>query len=132
MSAPGARGGKGRRRASRPGSLEVRRIEPDPFRGPTWSDRWVLPFLREPTLWPVLAVLVAHGAAFLAPLLLLGLRDHRAGALAALTAAVLASAGAGAREWARRGRPGGVGLLLAATWSLGGAGAIAADRYGLF
>lgn len=107
-------------------------IGPDPFRGPAWSDRWILPFVREPTLWPVLLVLVAHVVVFLAPLLLLALRDGHGGARVTLAVTALASAWAAAGEWRRRGRPGALGALLGVLWILSGAGALLAHRAGLF
>jgi len=107
-------------------------IGPDPFRGPAWSDRWILPFVREPTLWPVGLVLVAHVVVFLAPLLLLAVRDGRSSAAATLAATALASAWAAGREWRRRGRPGAFGALLGGLWLLSGAGAVLAHHAGLF
>jgi hypothetical protein len=105
---------------------------PDPFDGPSWIDRWLLPFVREPTLWPVLLVLLLHGAAFLAPLLLLLLRDGEASALVGLLPAVaLSGAGVWAELRARR-RAGALSGVVAATWLLGAGAAVVADRTGIF
>lgn len=97
--------------------------------GETRIDRWVLVFVREPTLWPVLLVVVAHAVAFLGPLLLHVFRDG--GAFAAAVLALLAglSVAGLAWEWRRRG-VGALTGLLAATWALSGAAALAADRFG--
>ena len=48
--------------------------------------------MREPSLWPVLLVLIGYAAAFVAPMLLLGLRDGRPGAMAVLLAVALLTA----------------------------------------
>ncbi len=40
-------------------------------------DRWVIPYIEDSTLWPVLIVILAHAGAFLAPLLLWIFRDGR-------------------------------------------------------
>ena len=44
-----------------------------------WVDRFILPFVRESTLWPVLIVLVAHVVAFVAPALLFAVVADRTG-----------------------------------------------------
>lgn len=137
----------GRQRAhhgSRPGMLPGSRMPrashptpaptepPGPFDGPSWIDRWLLPFVREPTLWPVLLVVVLHVVAFVAPMLLLWLRDGRTGALAGLLP-VVALSGAGAwLELRSRERAGALCGVIAATWLLSAGAAIVADRAGIF
>ena len=49
-----------------------------------WIDRFILPFVREPTLWPVLIVLIAHAVAFLGPAMLFAVRDQGRGSIAVL------------------------------------------------
>lgn len=100
--------------------------------GDSRLERFVLPYLRDPTLWPVLLVVIGHAAAFLVPMLLLGLRDRRPSALAALLGAAVLT-GAGVRAEARAvGRPGAFSGALAATWLLAAGAAFAAHRYGIF
>ena len=102
-----------------------------PGYGP-WVERWILPFVYEPTLWPILLVLIGHAAAFGTPLLLLALRDRRPGALAALAAALFGTIQVARYEWRCRGRPAALWGVLGGTWLLAGALAVVADRYGVF
>lgn len=97
-----------------------------------FAERWIAPFVREPLLWPVGIVLIAHAVAFLAPVLLLALRDRRFGALGALTGIVVLSGAAARAELARLHRPGVVCGLLAATWACAVAAAVLAHRTGIF
>jgi hypothetical protein len=120
---------------SRPGDPPAPAPEPGGPRAPEGAsrlERWVLPYLREPTLWPVLLVVMGHAAAFLAPMMLLGLRDRRGPALAALLGAA-GLTGAGVRAESRAvGRPGAFSVALAATWLLAAGAAVAAHRYKIF
>jgi hypothetical protein len=45
--------------------------EPMPF-----VDRWLLPYVEDSALWPVLIVLLAHVAAFVTPVTLFAIRDR--------------------------------------------------------
>lgn len=102
------------------------------FDGPHWVDRWILPFVREPTLWPVLVVVIGHAIALAAPLLLLAVRDGSGGAAASLALLGLASLAIALLELRRRGRLGPLAGLLLTTWLLSAAAAWAADRFGIF
>jgi predicted alpha/beta hydrolase family esterase len=97
-----------------------------------FAERWVAPFVREPLLWPVMIVIVAHAVAFLAPVLLLALRERRLAALGALTGVIVLSGAAVRAELARLHRPGVVCGLLAATWGLAVVAALVAHRTGIF
>lgn len=100
----------------------------DPFEGPTRVDRWILVFVREPTLWPVLLVVIGHAVALLAPLLLWALRDGQRGP--AVTLALLGALSATGVVWELRRRgPGALTGLLVSTWLLSGTGALLAQRY---
>jgi hypothetical protein len=97
-----------------------------------WADRWLLPFVRDSTLWPVLLVAVAHAAVFLAPTLLLAVRDRRAaaqGAVLLLAALTLKSVW---QELRRRRRLAALNAVLVCVWLLGIVLAVLADRYGVF
>jgi hypothetical protein len=104
----------------------------DPEQGLPFAERWIAPFLHEPLLWPVAFVLVAHAVAFLAPVLLLSLRDRRISALGALALLLVATGDAARRELERRKRPGVVCGLLAAIWAFAAATALLAHRTGIF
>ena len=106
--------------------------EPDAEERLPFAERWVAPFVREPLLWPVAIVLVAHAVAFLAPVQLLALRDRRIGALGALAGLVVLSGAAVRSELARLRRPGLVCALLAIIWVLAAAVAFVAHSTGIF
>jgi len=108
-----------------------RRLDLDTFRGPSRLERVILPFLREPTLWPILLVLVAHVVVFVAPLLVLAWRDGHGWAIAGLFVTAAGSVTASAMEIRDHRRPGGITALFAAVWALCGAGAWAGARSGL-
>jgi hypothetical protein len=72
----------------------------DPEANLPFAERWIAPFFREPMLWPVGIVLIAHAVAFLAPVLLFSVRDRKLGALAALALLLVMSGSA-----ARAGKP---------------------------
>jgi hypothetical protein len=97
-----------------------------------WVERWILPFVYESTLWPILVVLIGHAAAFLTAALLLALRDRRLGALAAVLGLLFLSARVVHYEWACRRRPAALSGVVLATWMLSGVLAVVADRYGVF
>lgn len=104
----------------------------DAFRGYSRVERALLPFLREPTLWPVLGAVLVHAVALVAPLMVIVWRDPTPGwpmiGLAVL--ASLSAAGSGV-EIRDRSRPGPVSGLLGVTWVLCGIGAWAGVRVGI-
>lgn len=51
---------------------------------PQGVDLWVMPYLRDSSLWPVLVVLIAHVVAFIAPIMLYAVRDERPGPMVGL------------------------------------------------
>jgi hypothetical protein len=95
-------------------------------------ERWVMPFVRDPTLWPILVVVIGHVVAFVAPAMLLAVRDGRIGSwavllgLAALTVELLRAEPHPPR------RPGPLGVVTLVTWLLSAGAAAAADHYGIF
>ena len=104
----------------------------DPESHLPFAERWIAPFVREPLLWPVAFVIVAHAVAFLAPLLLLGVRDRRLLWLGALAGILVLSGSAAHAEFTRLRRPGVVCGLLATIWLFAIATAVVAHRTGIF
>lgn len=93
---------------------------------------WVLPFVEDPLLWPVLLVVIGHVVALVAPVLLLAVRDRRIPAMGALALLVGLSVSIVNGDVRRRGRPAMPSAFLLVTWLLSGAAAVAAHRYDLF
>ncbi len=100
--------------------------------GELWVDRWILPAVRESTLFPLLLVVIGHAVAFIAPALLFAVRDRQFGAQVALFALIVLTSGCVRFEVRRHRRPDVLSAILLATWLLSGATAWACDRYGLF
>src|SRR5262245_54383525 len=89
----------------------------------------VAPFVRDPMLWPILAVFVGHVVAGLGVALVFGVRDRRFPAMLALVlAAVLTFNGVRVELRVRR-RPAALCAILAVTWLLSAAVAAAGARY---
>lgn len=104
----------------------------DAFRGYSRVERALLPFLREPTLWPVLLAVIAHAVALFGPLMVIVWRDPRPSWPAAGLLLLAGLTGAAVRvELRDRGRAGPIAGLLAATWALCGLGAWAGVRAGI-
>ena len=79
-----------------------------------WVERWILPFVHESTLWPILLVLIGHAAAFLTAALLIGVRDRGLGAIAAVLGLLFLSGRVVYYEWTCRRRPAALcGVVLA-------------------
>jgi hypothetical protein len=106
--------------------------ERDAFDGPSWVDRWLLPFVREPTLWPVLLVVIGHAMAIIAPLLLLAVRDRSVPASVALLGLVAVSGVTVRFDLRRSGRPAALSWVVLVTWLGSGAVAWLAHRTGAF
>lgn len=99
--------------------------DPDP-------DRWIEPYFRDASLWPVLAVAIAILVTLVAALLLLALVDRSLSALAALLALAWMSGDATVRRLRARRRLGLAGGTLLAIWALGGLAALSARVAGIF
>src|SRR5262245_56072304 len=93
---------------------------------PAGVERWLAPYFRDPTLWPVLAVATASAVTGLASLLLLAAVDRSVYAAAALIAVGWMSVDVSLRERRGRGRIGLAGRALLALWTLALAAALAA------
>lgn len=101
-------------------------------KGELWVDRWILPAVRESTLFPLLLVVIGHVVAFVAPALLFAVRDRQIGARLAVLALAVLTFGCVRFEFRRHRRPDLLSAILLATWLASGAAAWACDRYGLF
>lgn len=101
-------------------------------RSVAFVERWILPYASESALWPVLVVVLAHVAAFTAPLVLFALRDGSGAAGGVLAALALASLLLLRFEWRHWGRPGALAGMLAAAWLLTAAAAWLAHHYRVF
>jgi hypothetical protein len=99
---------------------------------PDGVERWILPYLEESTLWPVLIVLVAHIVAFVAVALLFAIRDHRTLAIAVVAMLALFSPRVVRYEWRRRGRPASLSVGLAVIWICSFVAAYSLDHWSLF
>ena len=96
-----------------------------------WVDRYILYAARESMLWPLLIVVLAHFAAFIASVLL---PAWRTGNSLAVTLSLLMVVGTGLSvraEVRRKGRPAGLTWMLAATWGMSGIAAYAGNRFDL-
>lgn len=94
-------------------------------------ERWVLPYFEDSTLWPVLLVVLAAIAAFLAPVLASAVRDLHLLSIVAAALALLGSIRLVVWEWRVRGRPGGIGAGVIVIWGLAAVAAWYGARGGL-
>lgn len=94
-------------------------------------ERFVAPFFEEPTLWPVLFVLIAHAVLIGGVLLAFGLRDRNPFALAALGLLLMATVDIGVRQIRAR-RIGRIGWGLAGFWVGSALAALVASRLHVF
>jgi hypothetical protein len=95
-------------------------------------ERWIEPYFRDSTLWPVLVVAVSILVTLVAAALLLAVVDRHLYAMAALLALAWMSGDAMLRQLRSRRRLGLVGGAVLGIWALGAAAALAARLGGLF
>jgi len=95
-------------------------------------ERWIEPYFRDSSLWPVLVVAATILVTLVAAILVLAVGDRNPAAMAALLALVWMSADATLREIRSRRRLGLVGGAILAVWVLGAAAGVAARRSGFF
>ena len=96
----------------------------------SWFDTWIRPYVVESTLWPILIVMLASLAAFVAPVVLSALRDRRIASMAALAVLLVASGRAIGVDVAKR-RVGLITGLVLAAWAMTGLFAYFAGRWHL-
>jgi hypothetical protein len=93
--------------------------------------RYLLLYLKDSTLWPVVFVLIAHAAAFLMPVILFSFRDRSPPAMLAIAVLFMLSLRACGDDWHRR-KLGPLSGLLMAIWLLAATAAFFADKWQLF
>jgi hypothetical protein len=96
---------------------------------PHGVDMWIMPYLRDSSLWPVLVVLVLHVVAFVVPVLLFAARDRRTGAIFALGVLMLLTLRGFRWEIRSREKFGAISWLIVATWITSLLAAYLANRY---
>jgi len=94
-------------------------------------ERWVLPYVQESTLWPVLLVLLAHIVAFAAVAILFGVRDRAPVAILVIVLLAGASLRGVRYDWRRSGRPTALSGLLAVIWVMSFVAAYYGDHWRL-
>ena len=83
---------------------------------PQGIDMWIMPYLREPSLGPVLVVIIAHIVAFVAPVLLYAVRDQRPGPIVAIVVIALLSLRGFRWEIRTRNGFGAISWLIVVSW----------------
>lgn len=99
---------------------------------PHGVDLWIMPYIRDSSLWPVLVVLMAHVVAFVTPVLLYAVRDARIGPI--ITMGVLSILTVNAFRWEvrTRGQFGAISWLIVVCWSASTIAGYFADRNNFF
>lgn len=92
---------------------------------------WIRTMLSDSLLRPLYAVLLGHGIAFFAPILLFAFRDRNLFGLAGIAILIVGSGSILQRDWQRYRRPGPLGGTLLAVWSVSIAAAAAANHYNI-
>jgi hypothetical protein len=99
---------------------------------PPWVQTWILPYVEEATLWPVLFALLGHVVVIMAPMMLFVNRHGSVKSLVGLIGLGLLSAALIRFEIRYRRRPAGITLALLLTWISSAALAWLSDYYGVF
>ena len=95
-------------------------------------DRFILPFLQEPSLWPVVAVAIGHAGVLIALAILESLRDGNPLGWLAIAALVFLSLRVPAYEIRRWRRPGALSVITALSWLVAAGLATVANHYGAY
>jgi len=109
---------------------EAGREELDELDEMSWDERWLLPYVEDSTLWPVLVVVIVHVVAFVAPILLFAVRDGRAIGMVGTLGLAFLSVQTVRYELRRRHKAGALTWVLVVTWILSIVAAVAAERTG--
>ncbi len=95
-------------------------------------EKLMMPFVDNAALWPVGFAVFGHVALLAAIAILFAVRSGSPPGIASLAILGALTLLLGAREVRRKGRPGGIALILTLTWSGAALVAWAADRSGAF
>lgn len=93
---------------------------------------WVMPYLEDPALGPVLVVIVIHVAVFMVPVILFAVVDHSIPAMATNVWIIFLSYKLLRADVAHNSRLGKISWLLIGTWLLSFIAAYASVMTGLF
>jgi hypothetical protein len=110
-------------------------VEPYPATTPTEDeeprgvDLWIMPYLRDSALWPVLIVLIVHVVAFGTPILLYAVRDQRPGPIIGVAILVLLSLRGFVWEIRTRKTFGAISWLIVVSWISSFVAAYFANRH---
>lgn len=104
---------------------------PPDNRWPDWVEEWVIPYMEEPFLWPVLVAILGHIVILLAFLLVGAWREGISPPLAGIAALGVVSVGLVNAEVRYRRRPGAVAITVVLTWLVSAGVAAVGGHYGL-
>lgn len=104
---------------------------PTPSAWPQFVQTWVLPYIREPMLWPVLIAVLGHVVLLVALDMLAVYRSGDAGAVVMLVLMMAATIYLVVREVRIVGRPAGVSATLVLSWLASVASAVGAEYTGV-
>ena len=99
---------------------------------PHGVDLWIMPYIRDSSLWPVLVVFILHIAAFLAPVLLYAVRDARIGPIVAVAVVGVLTLRGFRWEMRARNQFGAISWLIVVSWAVSAIAAFFADRHDFF
>lgn len=99
---------------------------------PEWVQTWILPYISEPTLWPVAFALLGHVVVLIAPMMLFVQRHGSINSLVVLILLALGSVALVRFELKYRRMPGAVTVTLVLTWASSAGIAWLSDYYGVF
>ena len=98
---------------------------------PDWLEQWVIPYVRDPVLWPVVIAVMGHVVVAVTALELAVWRVGSVGSGLIVLALAVGSIAATGFETRRFGRPGPVSLTLALSWAASIGFAWLAERTGI-
>ena len=101
----------------------MNQIDPEVSAGnrewPDWFKKWVLPYLEESLLWPILFAVWAHAVLALAVVVSVAISGNLFLGLALATILLSASGRVVWFEWEVKGRPGWIFIFVVVTWLAG-------------
>ncbi len=98
-----------------------------------WVERFVLPFVEDSSLWPVLAAIIGHVAVLMAMPMINVWRDGDLVSAGALIVLAVGPCGAVMQwEWKKERKPGPLTWTILITWGTALVMAYVADRFGVY